>query len=88
MHKPIKRNEFTLAIFLDLSGAFDTVNSDSLLDKLEYYGFKGIVLEWFYNYLTNKKQIVNYRSVKSKSSIITCAVPQGFKFVIMFVVCR
>ena len=37
----------------------------------------GIVLEWFRNYLTNSKQIVNYRSVKSKSSIITCGVPQG-----------
>ena len=37
----------------------------------------GIVLEWFRNYLTNSKQIVNYRSVKSKSSIIiTGVVPQ------------
>ena len=37
----------------------------------------GIVLEWFRNYLTNRKQIVHYRSVKSKSSIITRGVSQG-----------
>ena len=73
----IERNEFTLGIFLDLSKAFDTVNHDILLDKLECYGFRGIVLEWFRNYSTNSKQTVNYRSVKSKSSIITSGVPQG-----------
>ena len=73
----IERNEFTLGIFSDLSKAFDTVNHDILLDKLECYGFRGIVIEWFRNYSTNSKQTVNYRSVKSKSSIITCGVPQG-----------
>ena len=41
-------------------------------------GLEKNVLEWFRNYLTNRKQIVNYRSVTSKSSILTCGgVPQG-----------
>ena len=73
----IERNKFTLGIFLDLSKAFDTVNHDNLLDKPEYYGFSGILLQWFRNYLTNGNQIVNYRSVKSKRFIITCRVPHG-----------
>ena len=52
------------------------MNHYILLDKLEYYGFRGIVLEWFRNFLTNRKQIVNYRSIKSTNSIGTCGVPQ------------
>ena len=35
------------------------------------------MLEWFRNFLTNRKQIVHYRSVKSTNSIVTCWVPQG-----------
>ena len=57
----IENNEFTAGIFLGLSKAFDTVNHTILIEKLEHYGIRGIALEWFKNYLTNRSQIVNWQ---------------------------
>ena len=54
----VKRNEITLGIFIDLSKAFDTINHDILLYKLEYYGFRGVALDWFKGYLRDRKQFV------------------------------
>ena len=62
---------------MDLSKAFDTVNHEILLHKLENDGVRGTVLERFKNDVLNRKQTVNYKSVESDVSIITCGVPQG-----------
>ena len=73
----IDNNEYTAGVFLDLAKAFDTVNHEILLRKLDHYGIKGIVHDWFKNYLINRQQIVKYKLVKSDSMTIKCGVPQG-----------
>ena len=73
----VERNEPTLGIFLDLSKAFDTINHDILLYKLEYYGFRGVALDWFKSYFINRKQFVRYQMHDSYHKIINCGVPQG-----------
>ncbi|CAB4026300.1 Hypothetical predicted protein, partial [Paramuricea clavata] len=58
--RTIENNEFTIGIFLDLSKAFDTVNHNIRLQKLESYGTRGILRKWFQSYLTDREQIVKY----------------------------
>ncbi len=73
----VEKNETTAGIFLDLSKAFDTIDHNILLHKLEYYGFRGNVLSWFTDYLHNRQQYVYYNSCKSNYKNIICGVPQG-----------
>ena len=72
-----ERQEHSVGIFLDLSKAFDTVNHDILIKKLQSYGIRGLPLEWFSSYLSNRKQYVYFQNEKSNLSIVTHGVPQG-----------
>ena len=67
----------SLAVFVDLRKAFDTVNHDILLAKLQLYGIRGINLQWCRNYLSNRKQVTLANGVISSRRNIVCGVPQG-----------
>ena len=73
-HNP---TQVTMAIMCDLSKAFDVINHDILLFKLERYGVRGVAKEWFTSYLTNRKQFVKIKSSHSGLCNIPCGVPQG-----------
>ena len=73
----IDKDQLTCGIFIDLSKAFDTVNHDILLDKLDNYGIRGKALSLFRSYLSGRKQYTVIENVKSKTSNIDCGVPQG-----------
>ena len=72
-----EKNNFTLGIFIELSKAFDTVDHDILITKLENYGVNGNNLPWFQSNLKNRKQQLNFNNKTTNSSLITCGVPQG-----------
>ena len=46
----IDNKEISVGIFIDLSKAFDTVNNETLLDKLRYFGSRGVAYNWFASY--------------------------------------
>ena len=75
INNAVEKNETTIGVYLDLSKAFDTINNDILLHKLDYYGFRGIVLDWFRDYLSNRTQYVSYNNNKSDLKTILCGVP-------------
>ena len=73
----LNNKRFGCGIFIDLQKAFDTVNHEILLSKLEHYGVRGCALEWFRSYLSDRKQYVSVNGSNSNLLSITCGVPQG-----------
>ena len=66
------------AFFLDLTKAFDTVDHQILLDKLERnYGIRGLALQLIESYLSNRQRYTKIHPYKSKLGKITCGVPQS-----------
>ena len=68
----------SVLVLLDLSAAFDTVDHNILLERLEYFvGIKGTALDWFKSYLSDRIQFVYVNDRSSTRSKVTCGVPQG-----------
>jgi len=73
----LERGNFVLGVFLDFSKAFDTIDHNILLQKLECYGIRGTALQWFQSYLSDRYQYVSFDGVCSTKQKIICGVPQG-----------
>ena len=74
--------QHSCAIFLDLSKAFDTLNHNILIKKLEIYGIRGICKDWFISYLENRSLVCKLNTaenivVKSKTYEVTYGTAQG-----------
>ena len=78
IYKNKEKNKITAIITTDLTAAFDTVDHDTLLQKLSFYGLKGIELKLFKSYLKNRQQYVKLNTFNSKiEKSLPCSVIQG-----------
>ena len=73
----LDKKTFSCGVFIDLEKAFDTVNHKILVEKLEFYGVRGVTKQWFSSYLSNRQQRVKLEGATSSSLSVTCGVPQG-----------
>ena len=64
-------------ILIDLQKAFDTVNHEILLKKMEFIGFSEETTKWFKSYLSNRKFKVHIKNTFSEPGNLLCGVPQG-----------
>lgn len=73
----LDNNEIVLGLFLDLTKAYDTIDYEILLNKLEKLGFRGPFQKFFKDYFYNRAQRVKIGNNVSDAAYPTCGIPQG-----------
>ena len=73
----IESGQYAIGVFCDLSKAFDTLNHEVLLEKLNHYGIRGVANRWLQSYLENRSQYVEINGKKSSRLPLPTGVPQG-----------
>ena len=66
-----------LTVMIDFKKAFDTVNHQILIKKLECYGIRATQLKWFSSYLSNRRCFVEIDKIRSNIEYMNIGVPQG-----------
>ena len=73
----IDDGNIVFSLFVDFTKAFDTVDHDILLYKLNHYGIRGHAQQFFKSYLSNRRQFTIINGVQSTHKIVSTGVPQG-----------
>ena len=73
----LDEKNYVISIFIDFKKAFDTVDHEILLFKLECYGIRGLVNDFFRSYLTKRRQYTVINGVNSDLRTVSCGVSQG-----------
>ena len=73
----LNNKQFVRGIFFDLEKAFDCVNHDILLAKMEHYGVRGVMYTLIKSYLEDRFQRVKFNNKLSNWDKINIGVPQG-----------
>lgn len=77
IYKGINYGKVCAGIFVDVMKAFDTVDHEILICKLNDAGVRGVALEWFKSFLTGRKQVTKANNSSSKEGSMLFGIPQG-----------
>ena len=73
----LDKKQIAMLLLIDFSKAFDMVDHQILLNKLEHYGIRGIAVKLFESYLKGRQQSVTINNAKSDCKPLSHGVPQG-----------
>ena len=77
IHDSLNNKKHHISVFIDLKKAFDTVNHDILLHKLNLFGIRGVGLNWIRSYITDRHSYVGLGKVRSTINTQNIGVVQG-----------
>ena len=77
IYNSLDKQHSLLSIYIDFTKAFDTVKHDILLRKMQHYGIRGTVIDWFRDYLLDRSQSTKVRDCISPPLAVRYGVPQG-----------
>ena len=72
----LDNGKMAAGVFVDFQKAFDTVDHNILISKLNHYGIRGKMNDWFRSYLTNRKQCVSILGFESSYKLNNFGVPK------------
>lgn len=73
----VDKNKIVIVVFIDLKRAFETIDRNELMRKMEEYGIRGSTRNWFESYLQNRTQCTKYGEAVSDKLPTMHGVPQG-----------
>ena len=77
MKRLLDERNYVIGIFIDFKKAFDTVDHEIMLRKLDCYGIRGHANIFFRSYQINRRQFTVANGVQSDIGFVKCGVPQG-----------
>lgn len=77
LYSRLNNGEVAAAVFCDVSKAFDCINHEILLWKLDRYGFRGASYDWLQSYMSRRTQRVSFAGGTSDELMVDAGVPQG-----------
>ena len=77
IRKALDDRDIGCGAFVELQKAFDTVDHQTLLAKLNHYGIRRVSNDWFKSYLSNRCQYVSLNGYEPGLAAINCSVFQG-----------